>query len=34
MDGVDGMRVEGDRIAEVWPFSAVQQAEDDFWDAP
>jgi ketosteroid isomerase-like protein len=34
MDGVDVMRVEGDRIAEVWLFSAVQQVEDDFWDAP
>ncbi|WP_188194179.1 nuclear transport factor 2 family protein [Nonomuraea sp. SYSU D8015] len=33
MDGVDVLRVEGDRIAEVWLFSVDQQAEDAFWDA-
>ncbi|MFI0449330.1 nuclear transport factor 2 family protein [Actinomadura sp. 6N118] len=33
MDGVDVLRVEGDKIAEVWLFSADQQAEDDFWAA-
>ena len=33
MDGVDVLRVEGDRIAEVWLFSADQQAEDAFWGA-
>ena len=31
MDGVDVFRVEGDRIAEVWLFSADQPAEDSFW---
>ena len=30
LDGVDLLRVEGDRIAEVWLFSADQQAEDSF----
>jgi ketosteroid isomerase-like protein len=34
MAGVDVLRVDGDRIAEVWLFSGVQQDEDDFWDAP
>jgi ketosteroid isomerase-like protein len=33
MDGVDVLRVEGDKIAEVWLFSADQQGEDAFWDA-
>jgi ketosteroid isomerase-like protein len=33
MDGVDVFRVEDDRIAEVWLFSADQDAEDAFWDA-
>lgn len=33
MDGVDVLRVEGDKIAEVWLFSADQQAEDAFWGA-
>ena len=33
LDGVDLLRVEGDRIAEVWLFSADQQAEDSFWGA-
>jgi hypothetical protein len=31
MFGVDIVRVEGDRIAEVWLYSADQQAEDEFW---
>jgi ketosteroid isomerase-like protein len=30
-DGVDVLRIEGDRIAEVWLFSTVQDAEDAFW---
>ncbi len=30
-DGVDVVRIEGDRIAEVWLFSSVQEAEDAFW---
>jgi len=30
-DGVDVMRVEGDRIAEMWLYSADPQAEDAFW---
>ena len=34
MRGVDIVRVEGDRIAEVWLYSADQQAEDEFWGAP
>ncbi len=34
MAGVDIVRIDGDRIAEVWLFSADQQAEDDFWGAP
>ncbi|MEQ4721067.1 nuclear transport factor 2 family protein [Nonomuraea sp. B19D2] len=33
MNGVDVLRVEGDRIAEVWLFSAIQQDEDAFWNA-
>jgi ketosteroid isomerase-like protein len=33
LDGVDVLRVEGDRIAEAWLFSADQQAEDAFWGA-
>lgn len=33
MDGVDVLRVEGGKIAEVWLFSADQQAEDAFWNA-
>jgi hypothetical protein len=33
MDGVDVLRVEGDKIAEVWLFSADQQVEDAFWGA-
>jgi uncharacterized protein len=31
LDGVDVLRVEGDRIVEVWLYSADQQAEDAFW---
>ena len=31
MDGVDVLRVEGDTIAEMWLFSADQDAEDAFW---
>ena len=30
-DGVDLLRVEGDRIAEVWLFSTDPPAEDAFW---
>ena len=33
MGGVDVVRVDGDRIAEVWLYSADQQAEDEFWGA-
>ncbi|WP_327587150.1 nuclear transport factor 2 family protein [Nonomuraea sp. NBC_00507] len=33
MDGVDVLRVEDGKIAEVWLFSAIQQDEDAFWDA-
>jgi ketosteroid isomerase-like protein len=32
-DGVDLLRVDGDRIAEVWLFSADPPAEDAFWGA-
>ncbi|MFE8991210.1 hypothetical protein ACFYMI_25930 [Streptomyces collinus] len=31
MNGVDLLRIEGERVAEVWLFSASQQGEDDFW---
>ncbi|GKQ35967.1 nuclear transport factor 2 family protein [Streptomyces sp. A012304] len=31
MHGVDLLRIEGERIAEVWLFSAGQQGEDEFW---
>jgi ketosteroid isomerase-like protein len=31
MDGIDVLRVEGDKIAEMWLFSADQDAEDAFW---
>ncbi|MFF5521448.1 nuclear transport factor 2 family protein [Streptomyces coeruleorubidus] len=31
MNGVDLLRIEGERVAEVWLFSAGQQGEDDFW---
>lgn len=30
-NGVDLLRIEGERIAEVWLFSAGQQGEDEFW---
>jgi hypothetical protein len=33
MDGVDLIRVEGGKIAEVWLFSFDQPAEDVFWGA-
>jgi ketosteroid isomerase-like protein len=33
MDGVDVLRVEGGKIAEVWLFSADQRGENAFWDA-
>jgi ketosteroid isomerase-like protein len=33
LDGLDLLRVEGDRIAEAWLFSADQQAEDAYWGA-
>jgi uncharacterized protein len=32
-DGVDLLRVEGDRIAEVWLFSSDPAEEDGFWGA-
>lgn len=31
MDGVDLMRIESGRIAEIWLFSGDQTAEDAFW---
>lgn len=33
MDGVDLMRIEAGRIAEIWLFSGDQAAEDAFWSA-
>lgn len=33
MDGVDVLRIEGEKIAEVWLFSSVQADEDTFWGA-
>jgi ketosteroid isomerase-like protein len=33
MDGVDVLRVEGGKVAEMWLFSSVQADEDAFWDA-
>lgn len=33
MDGVDVLRIEGEKIAEVWLFSSVQADEDAFWGA-
>lgn len=30
-DGIDLLRIEGDRIAEVWLFSSDPEAEDAFW---
>jgi ketosteroid isomerase-like protein len=32
-DGVDLLRVDGDRIAEVWLFSSDPESEDAFWGA-
>ncbi|WP_202970889.1 nuclear transport factor 2 family protein [Saccharothrix sp. ALI-22-I] len=29
--GIDVLRIEGDRIVEVWLFSTAQDAEDAFW---
>ncbi|MEU4384400.1 nuclear transport factor 2 family protein [Promicromonospora sp. NPDC023805] len=31
MSGVDVLRVEGDKIVEMWLFSSDQDAEDAFW---
>lgn len=33
LDGIDMMRVEDERIAEVWLFTSDQEAEDAFWGA-
>jgi hypothetical protein len=30
-DGIDLLRIEGDKIAEVWLFSSDPQSEDAFW---
>lgn len=32
-DGVDLLRIEGDRIAEVWLFPSDPRSEDAFWGA-
>jgi ketosteroid isomerase-like protein len=32
MDGVDLMKIENEKIKEVWLFSGDQKAEDAFWD--
>jgi ketosteroid isomerase-like protein len=32
-DGLDLLRIEGDRIAEVWLFSSDPRSEDAFWGA-
>jgi uncharacterized protein len=32
MNGVDVLRVDGDKIVEVWLFSDVQDDEDAFWN--
>ena len=32
-DGIDLLRIDGDRIAEVWLFSSDPEAEDVFWGA-
>jgi uncharacterized protein len=32
-DGIDLLRINGDRIAEVWLFSSDPEAEDVFWGA-
>ena len=33
MDGIDVLRIDGGKIAEVWLFSVDQEAEDAFWAA-
>jgi hypothetical protein len=30
-DGIDLLRIDGDRIAEAWLFSSDPQSEDAFW---
>ncbi|OZM80791.1 hypothetical protein [Pseudonocardia sp. MH-G8] len=30
-DGIDLLRIEGDRIAEAWLFSSDPRSEDAFW---
>ncbi|MEQ0558441.1 nuclear transport factor 2 family protein [Amycolatopsis sp. NEAU-NG30] len=32
--GVDLLRIDGGRVAEVWLFSSDPQSEDEFWGAP
>jgi uncharacterized protein len=32
-DGIDLLRIEGDKIAEAWLFSSDPQSEDTFWGA-
>lgn len=32
-DGIDLLRIEGDKVAEVWLFSSDPQSEDAFWGA-
>lgn len=32
-DGVDVLRIDGDRVAEVWLYSSEPAAEDAFWGA-
>jgi ketosteroid isomerase-like protein len=32
-DGIDLLRIEGDKIAEAWLFSSDAQSEDAFWGA-
>lgn len=32
-DGIDLLRVDGDKVAEVWLFSSNPDSEDAFWDA-
>jgi ketosteroid isomerase-like protein len=32
-DGIDLLRIEGDKIAEAWLFSSDPQSEDAFWGA-
>jgi hypothetical protein len=33
MEGVDVLKVDGDKIVEVWLFSANEKDEDAFWNA-